>query len=878
MIGQKLIFRYLLLMAFQFPFFAYAMVATADNLPAPLLSYSTTKLSIKISWTQVPGAIGYILSYAPHPFIGPETIQSIDLGNQTSLSADLWDGAAYYIAVQSYDSQTESEYSNIRQFVIEAPELVLAIQGGQNKLAFPGAFIEWKIEVPSIKSNQNVSFTIASGSSGSSIDQTGLLSFQVPKSAKVGQIYNFQILVKDAESDLEKSVETQITVVAEDILAVQTLDAEGGKIELPKEDIVLTIPPGATVSGTEISITKGESTDGEVIFRIESNKATGEIEIDFPEARESGITFAQVLPPPMDDSKKSLSFAALGLASLEYPTEDWFSINGYLWDAETGFGDGNRIDKKTKIKIDGATLYKEFNLKTVSTLKSSVPKTIEENFFNDKEIVLFIHGYIPEVAGGGAEGYGGGPDTWKQFPKLIQAQGNRVAFEFRWITAARFEDAASDLGYMIGIINQITGNRPIHIVAHSFGGVLSRTFLQGLAADNRWNGNRQSVASLITIGSPHSGIADEKIASQGDLPIGQDVTDYSNWDVTTLGGSKQMNFCQQLSCYQMGEPVSFSDDEKMSFKVKLNAGQFPLELKKVDMYNFPAGLPIKVLLGANYTGIIPDFKISGGDGLISYEGQRFEPKLTLKLSKPSYNPLYDGVNRGGAIVYEEFIGAPGYNLIEGDDLPESFHGFRHSGNPVPLSWIKEEVQVEDALHETFVLVSDWVNEHSVTLVTSYLDEDGDGFGNPNIFSAMKTPGYVSDNTDCNDSDKSVHPGATEILNDGIDQDCDGQDSVSNPTLTPEIWGVEPPDAEVGIKTIFRVWGTNLPGTIAMSLQGATSCDPKPFNVMSTEASIKCTPGSSGSQRFYVGKYPKGPPVDGSSNLYVNIFEQKSNTP
>jgi sugar lactone lactonase YvrE len=64
-----------------------------------------------------------------------------------------------------------------------------------------------------------------------------------------------------------------------------------------------------------------------------------------------------------------------------------------------------------------------------------------------------------------------------------------------------------------------------------------------------------------------------------------------------------------------------------------------------------------------------------------------------------------------------------------------------------------------------------------THYTYYPDADGDTYGAATgaIDSTSATPpaGYVTSSTDCNDANAAVHPGATEICTDSIDNNCNG---------------------------------------------------------------------------------------------------------
>ncbi|MFY1826978.1 putative metal-binding motif-containing protein, partial [Myxococcus fulvus] len=69
--------------------------------------------------------------------------------------------------------------------------------------------------------------------------------------------------------------------------------------------------------------------------------------------------------------------------------------------------------------------------------------------------------------------------------------------------------------------------------------------------------------------------------------------------------------------------------------------------------------------------------------------------------------------------------------------------------------------------------------------TFYRDADGDGHGNASnpIQACSVPPSYVTNATDCNDGNASIHPGATEVC-DGVDNNCGGG---ADEGLTTQTW-------------------------------------------------------------------------------------------
>ncbi len=188
---------------------------------------------------------------------------------------------------------------------------------------------------------------------------------------------------------------------------------------------------------------------------------------------------------------------------------------------------------------------------------------------------------------------------------------------------------------------------------------------------------------------------------------------------------------------------------------------------------------------AYYIKVCPDTD-EDGDGWTISEGD-------CNDSDPNINPdateVCDGVdNNCDGNVDEGLINAY-YNDNDGDGY----------GNPdvtledctVPSYYVTDNTDCNDynaGINPGTTEVCDGVDnncdgnvDESVTN-TYYLDADGDGYGDLNItLEDCSVPsGYAANSTDCDDTDTSINPGATEVC-DGVDNSCDGNvdESVTN---------------------------------------------------------------------------------------------------
>ena len=142
-----------------------------------------------------------------------------------------------------------------------------------------------------------------------------------------------------------------------------------------------------------------------------------------------------------------------------------------------------------------------------------------------------------------------------------------------------------------------------------------------------------------------------------------------------------------------------------------------------------------------------------------------------------------GTGLGGALAAGDMNG-DGYGDVivgaPGDSSAYVYYGYADADGDG--SWATEDCDDTDAdRYPSAAEVCDEVDNDCDSLVdegvtvTSYPDDDGDGYGDAaGAVTGCGTPtDHVDNGEDCDDTDGAVHPGARETAGDGADGNCDG---------------------------------------------------------------------------------------------------------
>lgn len=285
-----------------------------------------------------------------------------------------------------------------------------------------------------------------------------------------------------------------------------------------------------------------------------------------------------------------------------------------------------------------------------ATLKASADRS------NLRHPVLFVHGYVSRTDEVGT--FGGGDGTWGVFPQYVGelVDPNGVLpqlfdrYNFQWRSNASFYTAASDFADAVRYISAQHGGKRVHVIAHSFGGLLVRTALQNLSErDADISGMVQSVT---TLGTPHSGIRDPGLFADPTVKD-TEIRLPDGWDSAAFE-----SLCGQLSCYEGGLkaniPQWIIDAHGGDDKVVL--GGLIAHLRQTQTLSaFRPDQKVLALIGVGFRSLndVRNYLVDTGDQLITLAGQRLLPDAAECSDE---TPFLFSARLGGAIATERVLG------------------------------------------------------------------------------------------------------------------------------------------------------------------------------------------------------------------------------
>ena len=131
-----------------------------------------------------------------------------------------------------------------------------------------------------------------------------------------------------------------------------------------------------------------------------------------------------------------------------------------------------------------------------------------------------------------------------------------------------------------------------------------------------------------------------------------------------------------------------------------------------------------------------------------------------------------------ASIYDEFgtPGAANYDCLDDNDLDADGADYTVDCNEADATIRPGATEVCDGVDQD---CDGAIDDSAIDGATFYADTDGDGYGNAasTTSACSASAGWVADATDCDDTTTATNPGAAEVCDDGIDNDCDPDPSV-----------------------------------------------------------------------------------------------------
>ena len=371
-------------------------------------------------------------------------------------------------------------------------------------------------------------------------------------------------------------------------------------------------------------------------------------------------------------------------------------------------------------------------------------------------------------------------------------------------------------------INNVAGQITRQIITNYSGDIFTGNITDSTKEENIYSAEGNLQRSILTRndldGNALSALKIENINNVAGQITRQIITNYSG-DIFTgniTGSTKEENI-YSAEGYLQRSILSRRDPESVVFYTR-----------KTELINNALG-SVQRNITTEYDGPLPDANIIGGikienlydtsdrvvririsrliDEVYVLESQcsYIYPNLTIDAdgdgfsdeedcddTDPDINPdaleICDGLdNNCDGQIDEDLPLATYYADTDGD-------GYGDINNPLELCEITDGYvsnstdcnDLESNVYPDAPEVCDGIDNNcngdidEDLLISFYEDADMDGFGNidVSILSCTQPAGYVSDNSDCDDSNAQINPEADEILNNGIDENCDGMDGIS----------------------------------------------------------------------------------------------------